>query len=91
MILLLDIGNTHTHLGWADTRGVRKTRDLDTTEVVGAGSRDTSGTGSGPGSPPMRPCARSSLPRLDRRRRHCVDSWDTRRSSCGRTPFPGNC
>jgi len=35
MILLLDIGNTHTHLGWADTRGVRKTRDLDTTEVVG--------------------------------------------------------
>lgn len=34
MILLLDIGNTHTHLGWADPRGVRKTRDIDTAEVL---------------------------------------------------------
>jgi type III pantothenate kinase len=34
MTLLLDIGNTHTHLGWADASGVRRTRDVDTTEVL---------------------------------------------------------
>ena len=30
MILLFDIGNTHTHLGWADGRGVRRRTDLPT-------------------------------------------------------------
>lgn len=35
MILLLDIGNTHTHLGWSDSRGIRQTRDIDTSEVLG--------------------------------------------------------
>jgi type III pantothenate kinase len=34
MTLLLDIGNTHTHLGWADASGVRRTRDVDTAEVL---------------------------------------------------------
>ncbi len=34
MILLLDIGNTHTHLGWADAVGIRRTLDIDTTEVL---------------------------------------------------------
>ena len=30
MILLLDIGNTHTHLGLADERGVRKQTNVKT-------------------------------------------------------------
>jgi type III pantothenate kinase len=30
MLLLLDIGNTHTHLGLADTRGVRKQTNIKT-------------------------------------------------------------
>lgn len=34
MILLLDIGNTHTHLGWADAVGVRRTLDIATADVL---------------------------------------------------------
>jgi type III pantothenate kinase len=30
VILLFDIGNTHTHVGWADTSGVRRQLDLPT-------------------------------------------------------------
>ena len=37
MILLLDIGNTHTHLGWADGKAVRRTLNIDTTEVLEGG------------------------------------------------------
>ena len=37
MSLLLDIGNTHTHLGWADAKGIRSTLDIRTTEVLAGG------------------------------------------------------
>ena len=34
MILLLDIGNTHTHLGWATPSRIRRTLDIKTSEVL---------------------------------------------------------
>ena len=38
MILLFDIGNTHTHLGLADSRRVRKQTDIPTLAWFGGGA-----------------------------------------------------
>jgi pantothenate kinase type III len=41
MILLLDIGNTHTHLGLADGKKIARTRDLPTKNwFAGTGAAD---------------------------------------------------
>jgi len=38
MILLIDIGNTHTHLGLGDANGVRRTRDIATDQIRSSGN-----------------------------------------------------
>jgi type III pantothenate kinase len=40
MLLLLDIGNTHTHLGWADKRRVVRHQDVPTSQLLTGGAEE---------------------------------------------------
>lgn len=76
MVLLVDVGNTHTHIGVADERRVRRSRDLETRLLVAGGAAPLLKKFVG-ASRLMGACICSVVPRATPHLRNILRKWGT--------------